>query len=53
MTQHISDVKISVSQIYCYKIWLHAWNYKFDDLQFETKYPEWAKENYKIDFKFV
>jgi 23S rRNA-/tRNA-specific pseudouridylate synthase len=46
------EPKLSVSQIYCYKIWLHAWNYKFDEYEFETKYPEWAKEDHVIDFKF-
>lgn len=52
ITEKKEDPILSVSQIYCYKIWLHAWNYKFDEYEFETKYPEWAKEDHIIDFKF-
>jgi tRNA pseudouridine synthase 9 len=47
-----NNEELSVSEIYCYKIWLHAWNYKFDIHEFETKFPEWAKENYEINYKF-
>ena len=43
---------LSVSQIYCYKIWLHAWKYKFDEYNFETKDPAWTDEKYEINFKF-
>lgn len=41
-----------VSEIYCYKIWLHAWQYKFDKYNFKTEYPEWANKDYKICHKF-
>jgi 23S rRNA-/tRNA-specific pseudouridylate synthase len=44
--------ELSVSQIYCYKIWLHAYRYKFDSYEFVTKMPEWADKEYKIDYKF-
>jgi 23S rRNA-/tRNA-specific pseudouridylate synthase len=47
-----SEQVISVSEVYCYKIWLHALRYKFDELTFETKYPEWADKEYKIENKF-
>jgi 23S rRNA-/tRNA-specific pseudouridylate synthase len=47
-----SEQVISVSEIYCYKIWLHALKYRFDDLTFETKYPEWANKDYNLDYKF-
>jgi 23S rRNA-/tRNA-specific pseudouridylate synthase len=47
-----SEKVISVSEIFSYKIWLHALRYKFDDLTFETKYPEWANKEYKLDHKF-
>ena len=43
---------ISVSELYCYKIWLHAWSYKFDKYEFKTKEPDWAKKEYIIDYKF-
>jgi 23S rRNA-/tRNA-specific pseudouridylate synthase len=43
---------LSVSQIYCYKIWLHAWKYKFDEYIFETKHPLWVDKSYQIDKKF-
>ena len=42
----------SVSELYCYKIWLHAWSYKFDKYHFKTKEPDWADINYKIEHKF-
>ena len=42
----------SVSELYCYKIWLHAWSYKFDKYLFKTKEPDWANKNYKINHKF-
>jgi 23S rRNA-/tRNA-specific pseudouridylate synthase len=50
--QIASEQVLSVSEIYCYKIWLHAWNYKFEEYNFETKYPEWANKEYKIEHKF-
>ena len=55
--QYKSDVDsnkdiFSVSELYCYKIWLHAWNYKFDKYEFKTKEPDWADKNYKIVYKF-
>jgi tRNA pseudouridine synthase 9 len=43
---------ISVSELFCYKIWLHAWSYKFDKYEFKTKEPEWANKSYKIEHKF-
>lgn len=43
---------ISASEVNCYKIWLHAFNYKFQKYEFETKYPEWALGEYVIDHKF-
>ena len=42
----------SVSELFCYKIWLHAWSYKFDKYEFKTKDPDWANKNYKIEHKF-
>jgi len=27
---------ISVSELFCYKIWLHAWSYKFDKYEFNS-----------------
>ena len=43
---------ISVSDLFCYKIWLHAWIYKFDKYEFKTKEPDWAKIEYIIEHKF-
>ena len=43
---------ISVSELFCYKIWLHAWSYKFDKYEFKTKEPDWGKKEYIIDHKF-
>ena len=42
----------SVSELYCYKIWLHAWSYKFDKYEFKTKEPDWSDKNYIIEHKF-
>ena len=42
----------SVSELYCYKIWLHAWSYKFDKYEFKTKEPDWSDKNYIIENKF-
>ena len=43
---------ISVSELFCYKIWLHAWSYKFDKYEFKTQEPDWAKKDYVIEHKF-
>ena len=50
--QYINDTNISVSELFCYKIWLHAWSYKFDKYEFKTKEPNWAKKNYIIEHIF-
>ena len=42
----------SVSELYCYKIWLHAWSYNFDKYQFKTKEPDWVKKDYVINKQF-
>ena len=42
----------SVSELYCYKIWLHAWSYKFDKYEFKTTEPDWSKKDYIIENKF-
>ena len=49
-----SDVNkvLSVSEIYAYKIWLHAYRYEFEDYIFETKIPPWAQQNYIVNKKF-
>ncbi len=47
-----SNNEISVSEIFSYKIWLHAWRYKFLDYELETKLPDWAKSDYVINHKF-
>ena len=44
--------QITVSEIYCYKIWLHAWTYKFEKYEFKTSTPKWAEKEYVIDHKF-
>ena len=43
---------ISVSEVYCYKIWLHAWTYKFENYEFKTSIPKWAEKEYVLDYKF-
>ena len=43
---------VSVSELFCYKIWLHALSYKFDKYEFKTKEPDWAKKEYNIEHKF-
>ena len=43
---------ISVSELFCYKIWLHSFSYKFDKYEFKTKEPDWAKKEYNIEHKF-
>ena len=47
-----NDNNVSVSDLFCYKIWLHAWSYKFDKYEFKTKEPDWAKKDYIIEHKF-
>ena len=44
--------EISASEVMCYKIWLHAFNYKFDKYEFETKRPDWSLEDYDPGFIF-
>ena len=51
-TNENSNDIFSVSELFCYKIWLHAWSYKFDKYEFKTKEPDWAIKNYKIEHKF-
>ena len=43
---------ISVSELFCYKIWLHSFSYKFDKYEFKTKEPDWVKKEYIIEHKF-
>ena len=43
---------ISVSELFCYKIWLHAWSYRFDKYEFKTKEPDWGKKEYVVEHKF-
>lgn len=52
VTNLMESNTISVSEMYCYKIWLHSWKYKFDKYEFTTKIPEWAKEDYEIEHIF-
>ena len=40
------------SSLFCYKIWLHAWTYKFENYEFKTSIPNWAEKSYKISHKF-
>lgn len=50
------DVDISVSQLYAYKIWLHAYKYtllNYKQYSFETDIPEWAQNDYVIKRKFI
>ncbi len=44
---------LSASEVNCYKIWLHAFNYKFQKYEFQTKYPDWAQKDYDIENKFT
>ena len=48
----IKSDEISASEVMCYKIWLHAFNYKFEKYEFETKRPDWSLENYDPGYKF-
>lgn len=48
----IKSDKISPGEVMCYKIWLHAFNYKFEKYEFETRRPEWSLEEYDPGFKF-
>jgi len=43
---------ISSSEVNCYKIWLHAHNYKFQKYEFQTQYPDWAQKDYDLEYKF-
>ena len=47
-----NEENISVSELFCYKIWLHAWKYKFDNYTFETNEPDWSKKDYIVEHKF-
>lgn len=48
----INNNSLSVSEIFCYKIWLHAWTYKFENYEFKTSIPEWATKEYNPNHKF-
>lgn len=48
----INPEEISASEVMCYKIWLHAFNYRFEKYEFETKRPDWSLEEYDIGYKF-
>ena len=43
---------ITVSELFCYRIWLHSYSYKFDKYVFETKIPDWGQKEYKLKCKF-
>lgn len=43
---------LSASEVNCYKIWLHAFKYLFEDYEFTTKLPDWATKEYDLDYKF-
>ena len=43
---------VAVSDLFCYRIWLHSYCYKFEKHKFETKIPDWGKKDYKISYKF-
>ena len=43
---------LSVSEVFCYKIWLHAFNYKFEEYEFKTTPPDWATKEYELNIKF-
>ena len=43
---------VSSSDVMCYKIWLHAYHYKFESYDFETQRPDWSLESYKVGHKF-
>ena len=40
------------NEIKCFRIWLHAWSYKYNNLEFLSEIPEWAKKEYVIKHKF-
>lgn len=48
----IENSEISVSEIYSYKIWLHAWKYSFLEYKLETKIPKWGNKEYNIENNF-
>lgn len=50
------EIDISVSQLYAYKIWLHAYKYtllNFKQYSFETNIPDWSKKEYVLKKKFI
>jgi hypothetical protein len=46
------NLNLSVSEIFCYKIWLHAWTYKFENYEFKTSIPDWATKEYNPNHIF-
>ena len=49
---HNNNLNLSVSDIFCYKIWLHAWTYKFENYEFKTSIPDWATKEYNPNYLF-
>jgi len=47
-----NNLNLSVSEIYCYKIWLHAWTYKFENYEFKTSIPDWATKEFNPNHIF-
>ena len=47
-----NNLNLSVSEIFCYKIWLHAWTYKFENYEFKTSIPDWATKEYNPNYIF-
>ena len=47
-----NNLNLSVSEIYCYKIWLHAWTYKFEKYEFKTSIPDWATKEFNPNHIF-
>ncbi len=52
INNNTNNVNLSVSEIYCYKIWLHAWTYKFENYEFKTSIPDWATKEYNPNHIF-
>lgn len=48
----ISAKTLAVSEIFAYKIWLHAYRYQFEKYEFKTKTPIWANKDYVINKSF-
>ncbi len=46
------EENVAVSELFCYRIWLHSFCYKFEKYVFETKIPDWANKEYKLKKKF-